>query len=327
MNGIDLSKHNEVTDYDLVARDIDFAILRVGYGVEYLPDSQKDKKFDDYYNGFKGKVKIGAYYYADANEKGEGKKEAENCLKYLNGESLDLPIFYDLEDKTLKNIEIIAREFVDTIKAAGYKAGIYTNLDWATHKIDLSKFNDCSIWIARFGRNDGNIPSTEPPVKWDFWQYTSVGKIKGIKGYVDLNISRGHVDLDIPEKGEIAEVQQWCYDYGYRIAVDNKFGPETKKALIKILQNELNIQFNENLDVDGVFGPLSKAAWRTLGKGARGNLTKAVQGFLICYDFDPKGFDSIFGSGMENAVKQYQKSNNLKDDGKVGKETISKMTT
>ena len=323
MKGIDLSKHNEVTDYDLVARDIDFAILRVGYGVEYLPDSQKDKKFDDYYNGFKGKVKIGAYYYAYANEKGEGKKEAENCLKYLNGKSLDLPIFYDLEDKTLKNIEIIAREFVDTIKAAGYKAGIYTNLDWATHKIDLSKFNDCSIWIARFGRNDGNIPSTEPPVKWDFWQYTSVGKIKGIKGYVDLNISRGHVDLDIPEKGEIAEVQQWCYDYGYRIAVDNKFGPETKKALIKILQSEMNKHLSEIIWIP----ELPKNTWRPLRIGMHGILVKVVQGFLICYGFDTSEFDSIFGSGTENAVKQYQKSNNLVVDGIVGKKTILKMTT
>ena len=132
---------------------------------------------------------------------------------------------------------------------------------------------------------------------------------------------------DMIDRIEVRKVQEWCCDYGYPIAIDGKFGPETKKALIKILQNEMNKQFGANLKVDGVFGPASISAWHTLGKGACGNITKAVQGFLICLDFDPKGFDSIFGSGMENAVKQYQKSNNLKDDGKVGKETISKMTT
>ena len=130
----------------------------------------------------------------------------------------------------------------------------------------------------------------------------------------------------IGDKIEIKEVQEWCCDYGYTIEKDGKFGPETKKALIKILQNEMNKQFDANLDVDGVFGPASIAAWHTLGKGACGNLTKAVQGFLICYRFDPDGFDSCFGDGMENAVKQYQKSNNLEVDGIVGKETISKMT-
>ena len=67
MKGIDLSKHNEVEDYNLVVKNIDFAILRVGYGVEYLPGKQKDKKFDVHYKGFKGKVKICAYYYAYAN--------------------------------------------------------------------------------------------------------------------------------------------------------------------------------------------------------------------------------------------------------------------
>lgn len=140
----------------------------------------------------------------------------------------------------------------------------------------------------------------------------------------------------IGDKIEIKEVQEWCCDYGYPIVIDGKFGSETKRALIKILQNEMNKQFGANLKVDGVFGPASISAWHTLGKGACGNITKAVQGFLICYDFDQDGldsifgnsmgFDSFFGSGMEEAVKKYQKSNNLEVDGYVGKKTIKSMT-
>lgn len=53
--------------------------------------------------------------------------------------------------------------------------------------------------------------------------------------------------------GDVAEVQQWCCDYGYSIAVDNIFGSQTKKALIKILQNEMNIQFSAGLVVDRNF--------------------------------------------------------------------------
>lgn len=53
--------------------------------------------------------------------------------------------------------------------------------------------------------------------------------------------------------GNVAEVQKWCCDYGFSIAVDNIYGPETKKALIKILQREMNKQYGAHLDVDRNF--------------------------------------------------------------------------
>ena len=187
--GIDISVHQGSINCDEVAKNIDFAILRVGYGVSYLPDSQKDKKFEEYYAGLHGKKPIGAYYYAYANEIGEGKKEAENCLKYLDGKKLELPIYYDLEDSSMDNVQEVAREFVDTIKQAGYKAGIYCNMNWARNVIDLSQFQDCSIWIAMYGSNNGQIPSSKPDINYNVWQYTSVGRISGISGNVDMNIA------------------------------------------------------------------------------------------------------------------------------------------
>ena len=126
--------------------------------------------------------------------------------------------------------------------------------------------------------------------------------------------------------GEIANVQQWCCDYGYGISVDNIFGVQTKKALTKILQNEMNKQFGSGLAIDGIFGAKSKAAWRNIKQGMSGNITKAIQGFLICYGFDTNGFDGQFGSGTANAVRAYQADRGLSIDGIVGKVTISKIT-
>ena len=57
-----------------------------------------------------------------------------------------------------------------------------------------------------------------------------------------------------------------------------------------------------------------------------GNITKAIQGFLICYGFNTNGFDSQFGEGTANAVALYQSSRGLSVDSIVGKNTISKMT-
>ena len=51
MRGIDVSVHNGSIDWNRVKNDgISFAILRAGYGKLV---SQKDKKFEDNYNGAK----------------------------------------------------------------------------------------------------------------------------------------------------------------------------------------------------------------------------------------------------------------------------------
>jgi len=56
-----------------------------------------------------------------------------------------------------------------------------------------------------------------------------------------------------------------------------------------------------------------------LKKGNKGNNVKALQEFLKIR------VDGNFGKGTEKAVRQWQKSNGLKADGIVGRETIAKM--
>lgn len=54
--------------------------------------------------------------------------------------------------------------------------------------------------------------------------------------------------------GKIAKIQATLnLKYGFNIAVDNIYGNETKTALVKGLQTELNKQFNKGLAVDGIF--------------------------------------------------------------------------
>ena len=54
--------------------------------------------------------------------------------------------------------------------------------------------------------------------------------------------------------GNVATIQSTLNSrYGFNIAVDNIYGNETKKALVKALQTELNKQFNAGLVVDRYF--------------------------------------------------------------------------
>lgn len=56
-------------------------------------------------------------------------------------------------------------------------------------------------------------------------------------------------------------------------------------------------------------------------KGGTKTQVAQLQRFLDAIGFDPNGIDGIFGSGTENAVKDYQRSKSLYADGKVGANT------
>lgn len=183
--GIDVSKYQNDINFNKI-KDVDFVIIRIGYG---MYESQKDSKFERNYEGFKNiNVPIGVYLYSYAKSEEEAKKEALVVLKWLNGRSLDLPVYFDIEDKSQvnlgkKTLTNMCDTFCGIIEKAGYKAGIYANKYFFTTYLDYEKLQGkYAIWVAQY--NDRNTYGG----RYDMWQYTSNGKVDGIKGYVDMNI-------------------------------------------------------------------------------------------------------------------------------------------
>lgn len=127
------------------------------------------------------------------------------------------------------------------------------------------------------------------------------------------------------DKGNVARIQSTLNErYGLNIAVDNIYGNETKKALVKGLQTELNKQFGSKLAVDGIFGTNTYNACINVRIGAEGNITWLIQSMLICKLFNINA-DGIFGPATESAIREFQKRNGLSQDGIVGKNTFSKL--
>ena len=187
IKGIDISCWQENVNYnELKKQGIEFAIIRIGYGKN---KSQKDKMFEAHYEGLKNAgIKIGIYLYSYMTSIEAGKQEAENCLYFLKGRKIDLPIFIDLEENRtakLGNVAITkgAIEFCKIIKNAGYEAGVYANLNWFTNYVNPYKIieNGFKIWLAQW--NDKITANFNV----DIWQYTSKGKLNGISGNVDLD--------------------------------------------------------------------------------------------------------------------------------------------
>lgn len=126
-------------------------------------------------------------------------------------------------------------------------------------------------------------------------------------------------------KGKVAEVQKILNErYGLNIGVDNIYGNETKRALVKGLQTELNKQYGRGLSVDGIFGNNTYKACINVREGAKGNITWLIQAMLVCHSFDIS-VDGIFGNATKNAIKELQKRNGLSVDGICGKNTFNKL--
>lgn len=113
------------------------------------------------------------------------------------------------------------------------------------------------------------------------------------------------------------------------ITADGIRGPKTKKAGIKVLQTALNLDYHANLAVDGIFGSKSRQALGThfVKRGETQYLVTALEILLMLKGINPKGveYPGIFGSGLDTALKQYQKDNGLTVDGKAGVKTFTSL--
>ena len=113
--------------------------------------------------------------------------------------------------------------------------------------------------------------------------------------------------------------------YNTSLNVDGIFGPLTKKAMVKGLQIELNTQCGARLNIDGIFGSLTKSACPNVKQGMKGNITWLIQARLYTLGFNTNGVDGIYGSGTKNAVAKYQSSVNIASDGICGRNTFEKL--
>lgn len=185
--GIDLSKHNIVTDWDSVRRQIDFVILRAGgmYNGFY-----KDPKFEQYYDACKMRgIPVGAYYDCGTTfyTAEFGKRCADHFKGLLSGKQLEYPVYMDIEVTPPRYRHLItdaAVAFCEEMQDNRYFTGIYaSDISGFQDRLEIDRVKIYSAWVARYGKNPTYVKT------YGIWQYSSAGSITGIKGNVDMDIS------------------------------------------------------------------------------------------------------------------------------------------
>jgi putative lysozyme len=190
MKGIDISKWQGTVDFTKVAANgIQFAILREGYS------QAVDDKFFEYAKGCRANnipVK-GVYHFSYALNAEQAKNEAAFCIKQVEKAGLgkDTVIFYDFEYDTVKQAKkkgvnlgkseciTFTKAFCEYVTSHGYKAGIYSNIDYHKNMYTDELISQYIYWLADY--------TGDPDYPCVFHQYTSKGSVNGIAGNVDLD--------------------------------------------------------------------------------------------------------------------------------------------
>ena len=192
--GIDVSKWQGDIDWDKVkASGVEFVIIRAGYRGSQTGALVEDPYFLKNIRGAsKAGLKVGVYFFTQAINEVEAVEEASMVLALCEGYDLEYPVIIDSEgaggEGRADSLDAetrtkVCQAFCETIKSAGYEAGVYASRNWFNSNLNVKELDKYRIWLAEY--------RSTPLYSgyYDMWQYTSKGQIDGIEGNVDLNIS------------------------------------------------------------------------------------------------------------------------------------------
>ncbi len=189
VKGIDISQHQGEIDWQkLKGEEISFVFIKATEGGDF-----KDPRFRENWAHAKdaGFLVSGYHFYRLCRN---GIEQAENFISAVPRQMRAIPPAVDLEfggncetDRSSEQIISEIQEYIDRIEEHyGQKPIIYATEEFYDRYLQ-NQLNGCLIWI----RDIYGKPKLKDGRKWSFWQYANRGYMKGIKGFVDLNVFNG----------------------------------------------------------------------------------------------------------------------------------------
>ena len=188
IRGVDVSHHQGSINWSAVkAAGVQFAYIKATEGGDY-----KDPEFARNWTGSASiGLRHGAYHFFILDT--PAAQQAQNFISTVTAEPDALPPAIDLEFSGLNRQRRPARQkfahelavFHDALAAHyGKIPVIYTTSDFKEEYLRSMSIE--RLWIREI--------FTEPRLghePWIFWQFSPRGRMKGMRGYVDLNVFNG----------------------------------------------------------------------------------------------------------------------------------------
>lgn len=191
IHGIDISHHQGAIDWGrlrtaMIDRcPVRFVMIKATEGGDYLDDQFEENFYMAREYGF---IRGAYHFWSVLNG---AREQAYFFLDRVKLEEGDLPPVLDVETipekVSVEDFQFDVLTWLHIVEDRYHvKPIIYTNYKFKEKYLSDSRFDDYPYWIAHY-----YVKEVEYQGKWKFWQHTDVGKLPGIKGYVDLDIYNG----------------------------------------------------------------------------------------------------------------------------------------
>ena len=146
---------------------------------------------------------VGVYWYSSATTQAGLDAELSMLKEAVRGKELTLPVAMDVEDSHLAVLN--SQELTDHVAAAlheveqmGFYAQLYTYTSFAKAHLFVggAALHPYDVWLADY---TGKAPKVD--FKYNSHQHTSKGRVPGISGSVDLNVTTLNYPKIIKTKG------------------------------------------------------------------------------------------------------------------------------
>jgi len=192
IHGIDISHHQGEIQWDTLAEQarindcpVRFVVMKATEGSTIVDENFTNnfRQARDY-----GFIR-GAYHFWST--KSGATSQARYFIRNVRLDDGDLPPVLDVEnkasDQSPEQFRDSVLKWLDMVeKHYKVKPIIYTYYKFKTQYLGDEAFNKYPYWIAHY-----YVEKVEYEGPWKFWQHTDVGRLPGIKGYVDLDIYNG----------------------------------------------------------------------------------------------------------------------------------------
>ena len=203
VRGVDVSHYNGRIDWEQVAgAGYDFAIVQATKGNDGA-DARYDSNRDD---AAAAGLSVGAYHFArpgggtSAAQTRDALAEARHFAARADPAADELVPMLDLERSGgLSPAQLVSWTSTwlrEAERLVGARPAVYTSVSFWRHSLgNTTAFarGGYALWLARWtGASRPDLPASGwSGAGWTFWQWTSCGRVPGMRGCVDLDRFRG----------------------------------------------------------------------------------------------------------------------------------------
>lgn len=156
----------------------------------------------NYRNARAAGLDVGVYYYTYATSEAMADAELSLVRQAVYGKELTMPLAVDVEENSIKQLSTLdltnlTAYALEQVEKMGFYAQLYTYTHYSNMELDMGRLaNRWDVWLSD---TTGHTPAVG--YHYNAHQHTSEGRVPGISGNVDLNVTEINYPRIIRKKG------------------------------------------------------------------------------------------------------------------------------